>query len=130
MYSLSLFLISLRCLIECPVIIILHNVFSVCFAKPFRQAFSINIVRNKVLAGDQHRMVSYLYLSKPLEISANMPGLGGTGFERYSSSENQICNFNHGPTFHAICKVHHGSVQCCILLQEPTIKLVTIYAAT
>ena len=96
MYSLSLFLISLRCLIECPVIIILHNVFSVCFAKPFRQAFSINIVRNKVLAGDQHRMVSYLYLSKPLEISANMPGLGGTGFEKYSSSENQIRYFNHG----------------------------------
>ena len=59
-----------------------------------------------------------------------MPGLGGTGFERYDSSGYQICNFNHGPTLHVICKVHHGSVQCCILLEEPTVKLVTICATT
>ena len=49
-------------------------------------------------------------LSKLLEIRANMPGLGGAGFDRYSLA-NQIFNFNHGHTFHVICKVHQRSVQ-------------------
>lgn len=64
MRSLSLCLITLRWLVECPVTIIFHNIFSMCFAKPFRQTFSIIIVRNKVLAGDQPRMVSCLYLKQ------------------------------------------------------------------
>ena len=62
--SLSLFPISLHWLIECPVMTIFHNVFNMCFSKPFWQALSIIIAWNKVLASDQHRMVDCLYLKQ------------------------------------------------------------------
>jgi hypothetical protein len=63
-FSPSLFVISLCRLKECPFTIIFHKIFSMRFSKPFRQAFSINIIRNKILACNQRRMVGCLYLEQ------------------------------------------------------------------